>query len=64
MDDERYTAKERLAYLIDLKSIVTIFLTAIFGYLAVIGSTTPEDFLKVFLMIIVFYFGTQSGKAS
>lgn len=54
--------KNRLAKLIDVKSIVTFILTGVFAYLSVIGSIEPKDFLQVFLMVVTFYFGTQVGK--
>ena len=34
--------KEKLAKLIDVKSIVTIILTAIFAYLSVVGTVTAQ----------------------
>lgn len=54
--------KEKLAKLIDVKSIVTLALTVVFGYLAVTGRISGSDFLTVFTVIIAFYFGTQSKK--
>lgn len=54
--------KEKLAKLIDVKSIVTLALTGVFGYLAVTGRISGSDFLTVFTVIIAFYFGTQSKK--
>lgn len=54
--------KEKLAKLIDVKSIVTIILTAIFAYLSVVGTVTAQEFLTVFTVVIAFYFGTQAQK--
>ena len=54
--------KEKIKKLIDVKSIVTIILTGIFGYLAIIGKVNPEQFLTIFTVIISFYFGTQYQK--
>lgn len=54
--------KEKLAKLIDVKSIVTIILTAIFAYLSVVGLVTAQEFLTVFTVVIAFYFGTQAQK--
>ncbi len=56
--------KEKLAKLVNVKSIVTIVLTAVFAYLAVSGAITGQDFLTVFTVVIAFYFGTQSQKLS
>jgi len=54
--------KEKLAKLINVKSIVTILLTGVFAYLAIAGSITGQEFLTIFTVIISFYFGTQSNK--
>lgn len=54
--------KEKFAKLIDVKSIVTLFLTLIFGILAIKGKVTADQFLTVFTTIIAFYFGTQYQK--
>jgi hypothetical protein len=53
--------KEKIAKLIDVKSIVTLILTGVFAYLALTGKIS-KDFLTVYLMIMSFYFGTQYGK--
>lgn len=53
---------KKLAKLIDVKSIVTFVLTDVFAYLSIKGTISGQDFLQVFLMVISFYFGTQSGK--
>ena len=55
---------QRLAKLIDVKSIVTITLTLVFAFLAVTGRMAADQFLTVFTVIIAFYFGTQSQKAA
>lgn len=55
--------KTKLAKLIDVKSIITLVLTAVFCYLAVAKAITGQEFLTIFTMIISFYFGTQSKKA-
>ena len=52
----------RLSNLLSVKSIVTLVLTVIFAILAVTGTISGNDFLTVFLMVISFYFGTQSQK--
>ena len=53
---------KRLAALLSVKSIVTIALTAVFAVLALRGTVTGQDFLTIFLMVVSFYFGTQSQK--
>ena len=54
--------KEKLAKLIDVKSIVTLLLTIVFCALCLIG-TLPTEFLTIYTVIIGFYFGTQSQKS-
>lgn len=51
--------KEKLAKLIDVKSIVTMTLTLVVAYLAIIGKM---EIREIYLMIIAFYFGTQAEK--
>jgi hypothetical protein len=47
---------EKLAKLINVKSIVTILLTLVVCYLAI---AKGFDIKEIYLMIIAFYFGTQ-----
>lgn len=54
--------KERIYKLIDVKSIVTVFLTLIFGIQTVRGDISAEQFQTVFTTIIAFYFGVQYAK--
>ncbi len=54
--------KERLQKLLTVKSIVTIVLTAVFAYLAIIGAVDTEQYMTVFTVVIAFYFGTQVDK--
>lgn len=49
----------KIAKLIDVKSLVTLTLTGVVAYLAVIGKIDIEN---IYLMIIAFYFGTQVQK--
>ena len=53
---------KRVAALLSVKSIVTIALTLVFTVLALRGDVTGQDFMTIFLMVISFYFGTQSQK--
>lgn len=48
--------KEKLAKLINVKSIVTILLTLVVCYLSIVKGF---DIKEIYLMIIAFYFGTQ-----
>lgn len=54
--------KDRLAKLIDVKTLVTFALTAAFVYLAIIGKVEPQIFMTIYTMVIGFYFGTQHEK--
>ena len=54
--------KQKFAKLIDVKSIVTILLTAVFCVLAVKDDISSEQFLNIFTVVISFYFGTQYQK--
>lgn len=54
--------KNKIAKLIDVKSIVTLILTAVFSYLAIEGKISGSEFLTIFTVIIGFYFGTQAIK--
>ena len=48
--------KNRLAKLVNVKSIVTLLLTVAFVVLALMGQVNITDFNTVFLIIITFYF--------
>lgn len=54
--------KKRLAHLLSVKSLVTLTLTVVFAYMAVV-ETISQDFMTIYAVIIAFYFGTQSQKA-
>lgn len=56
--------KDKLAKLIDVKSIVMLFLTAVFGIMSLNGRLSTEQFHTVFTTVIAFYFGTQHQKNS
>lgn len=52
----------RLANLLSVKSLVTLILTAVFAALSLQGTVSGQDFLTIFLIVVSFYFGTQSQK--
>ena len=54
--------KEKIAKLINVKSIVTLILTAVFAGLSAAGKISAEQFITIFTVIIGFYFGTQYQK--
>lgn len=53
---------KKLAKLIDVKSLVTLALTAAFIVLSLKGVIVADQFMTVFTVVISFYFGTQVGK--
>ena len=53
---------QKFAKLIDVKSLVTLFLTLIFGIQTLKGRVSSDQFLTIFTTIIAFYFGTQYEK--
>lgn len=55
---------KRLCNLLCIKSIVTLTLTGVFSYLAVIGGITPTEFVILFTVVINYYFETQRNKKS
>ena len=52
---------KRLGNLLSVKSIVTLVLTGVFAYRAIVGKIS-QDFMTIYAVIIAFYFGTQSQK--
>lgn len=52
---------KRLSNLLSVKSIVTLVLTGVFAYMAIV-SKISQDFMTIYAVIIAFYFGTQSQK--
>lgn len=53
---------DNLAALLKVKSLLTVVMTIVFAILSIRGVIEPKDILTVFLMIVSFYFGTQSKK--
>lgn len=53
---------KKLAKLIDVKSLVTLALTAVFCVLALTDRVSADQFLTIFTVVISFYFGTQYQK--
>ena len=54
--------KEKICKLVDVKSIVTLTLTGVFAYMNIVGQEVSETFKTIYVMIMGFYFGTQSMK--
>lgn len=53
--------RKRMANLMSVKSLVTLTLTGVFAYMAIVGRIS-QDFMTIYAVIIAFYFGTQSQK--
>lgn len=53
----------RIASLMSVKSIITIFLTVVFGMLVLRGEELPDKFVSIYTMCISFFFGYQFKKA-
>lgn len=51
-----------LVALLKIKSVVTIICAVVFAVLALKGVITGQQFLEVWLVVISFYFGTQTAK--
>lgn len=54
--------KEKLAKLINVKTIVTFAVTAVFAVLALRKDISPEMSMTIVTVVISFYFGTQAEK--
>lgn len=52
-----------LAQLLDVKSLVTLILTVVFGCMTIAGQVDTQSFLTIFSVVIAFYFGSQTRSA-
>lgn len=53
---------ERIAKLIDVKSLSTLTMVGVFAFLSITGEVSSEQFLTIFTVVVSFYFGTQVNK--
>lgn len=53
---------QKIVKLIDVKTIVTFAVTGLFCYLGATGKIEADKVWEAFLIIVGFYFGTQSKK--
>ena len=51
--------KQRIAKLIDLKSIITIIITGVLTYGFIVGKISNEQFMTIATMIFTFYFAKK-----
>lgn len=54
--------KEKLANLINVKTIVTFSLVGSVIYLGITGAISPDKMYTLGFMVVSFYFGTQVNK--
>lgn len=54
--------KEKIAKLIDLKSIITMCITGALIYGFISNKITPEQFMTIATMIFTFYFAKKEKK--
>jgi hypothetical protein len=62
--EDMQNIKENIAKLINVKTIVTFALMAVFSILALKGVITPDNVMIVVTTVIAFYFGTQHEKVN
>lgn len=55
---------KNLAALIKVKTIVTLCVLAVWMVLSLSGADIPESVNSIALMVIAFYFGTQTERKS
>lgn len=54
----------RLTNLLSIKSLITLVMLAVFTCLTLTGKAVTTEFMDLFKMVIIFYFGTQAVKES
>lgn len=54
--------KDRIAKLIDVKSIITIALVIVLCIITLNGQTTPELFNSAVMLVLGFFFGKKLNK--
>lgn len=58
------TARENLAKLIKVKTIVTLTVLVVFAVLALRGDITSDNVMVIVSTVVAFYFGTQHEHAA
>lgn len=53
---------DRIADLVDVKSLTTLGLMAAFVVLSLTGVIAAEQFLQIFLVVITYYFAKTTNK--
>jgi len=52
--------KEQLSKLIDVKTIVTLLMSGVLAYLAIVGKVTADQFMVIAVMIFTYFFTKQT----
>ena len=53
--------KDKIAKLIDLKTIVTLIITLVLSYMTVTGGIEAKEFMIIAVMVFTFYFARQKS---
>lgn len=56
--------KDKLASLIEVKKIIALLLCVTFVVLSFMGKIDSSNFIQLFSIIVAFYFGQSTAKAS
>ena len=55
---------KNIALLINVKTLITFIVVAVFAYLSIKGVIDPQSILQIVTIVIAFYFSSQSGGKS
>lgn len=55
---------KNIALLINVKTLITFIVVAVFAYLSIKGVIDPQSILQIVTIVIAFYFSSQSGEKS
>lgn len=55
--------KDKIAKLIDLKSIVTMIITGALVYGFIVGKIQPDQFITIATMVFMFYFQKKESES-
>ena len=53
--------KDQFTKLIDVKSIVTFIITAVFAYLSFVGKLPVEQFMLIAVMVFTYFFAKKQS---
>ena len=53
---------DNIAALVKVKTIVTFAVVAVYCYLSIVGKIPTDNVQTVAMMVVAFYFGTQTEK--